>query len=70
MGINLEHVELLSELAREGKLRGGKVLELGLQDMLIPNEKLSKALKTELSILEPSDLYSFFGFKNHKSIDG
>jgi hypothetical protein len=70
MGINLEHVELLSELAREGKLRGGKVLELGLQDMFIPNEKLSKVLNTELSILKPSDLFSFFGYEDHKSIDG
>jgi hypothetical protein len=70
MGINLESVLLLHELAKKGLLAKGRVLELGLQDMFIPSEKLSKLLNTERSITSSSELFSFFGFENHLSIDG
>ena len=70
MGINLESVQLLHELAKKGLIKKGRVLELGLQDMFIPREKISKLLNTERSITSPSELFSFLGFKDHLSIDG
>lgn len=70
MGINLESVKLLDELAKRGLLIKGRVLELGRQDMLIPEEKIQTYLNTELSITSPSDLFNFLGYKQHLSIDG
>jgi hypothetical protein len=70
MGINLESVQLLQELAKNGLLAKGRVLELGLQDMFIPREKISKLLNTEESVTCPSELFNYFGYEDHRSIDG
>jgi hypothetical protein len=70
MGINIETVKLMKEIQEKKLLKGSSVLELGLQELTIPASKVSKLLKTNQKISNPAQLFEFFGFSEHKSIDG
>lgn len=73
MGINAEYVLLLSELRQRGELKGGRVMELGAQDVSAAQDVVAKLLDREGLGAEPApyarDLYSRYGFSSYASID-
>lgn len=76
MGINLEYVTLISDLKAKGHLSGGKVIELGAQDISADHKKISAhAKKFPANTNIPSEiktaheLYAAFGYGEYQAID-
>lgn len=76
MGINLEYATLISNLKAKGALSGGKVIELGAQDISADHQKIATHAKRFSSntnipaeIKTARELYAAFGYNEYQAID-